>query len=185
TESEFGLISDEFLGYNFEVAYNPGASLNCYFFGHIADRESFQRARQSGGTLSTNPLDDWELLLDEDNTTWGFGVTSDNGGPWRYDVSAYYSESDGNADFTTPPGGRDAVDFNNYEDIELLGVDLQVDYSLGDNSALGFRYLYEDYTINSFNLQGLQNFLPSTLLLVPSFGDYQANVFGLSLKIKI
>lgn len=185
TESVFGLIADEILGYDFEVAYNPGASLNCYLFGNITDRESFQRARQSGGTLSTNPLDDWELLLEEENTLWGFGVTSDDGGSWTFDVSAYYSESDGLADFTTPPGGRDAVDFDNYEDIELLGLDVQIDYNLGDSTALGFRYLYEDYSINSFNLQGLQNFLPSTLLLVPSFGDYEANVFGISLRVRI
>lgn len=185
TESLFGLVSDEIMSANFEVAYNPGANLNCYFFGHLADRESFQRARQSGGTLSTDPLDDWELLLVEDNTTFGFGVTSDAKGPWSLDLNGYYSESDGEADFTTPPGGRDAVDFDNYEDIELLGLDLRVDYNLNEVTALGFRYLYEDYTINSFNLQGLTNFLPSTLLLVPSFGDYEANIFGVYLKLQI
>ncbi len=184
-ESEFGLVSDEILDYNFEIGYTPGAHRNFYVFGQMSDRESFQRARQSGGTLSTNPLDDWAVLLAEDTATFGIGLTSDSGGRWTYDLSAYLSESDGEADFTTPPGGRDGVDFDNYEDIELLGVSLKADYSLNDHASIALRYLYEDYTINSFNLQGLDNFLPSTLLLVPSFGDYQANVFGVSLRFKI
>ncbi len=181
-ESEFGLISDEILGYNFEIGYTPGAHLNFYLFGHTSDRESFQRARQSGGTLSTNPLDDWAVLLAEDTGTYGIGLTSDGDSAWTYDLSAYLSDSDGEADFFTPPGGRDAVGFDNYEDIELLGVSLEADYRLGDRTSLGLRYLYEDYSIDSFNLQGLDNFLPSTLLLVPSFGDYQANVFGVILR---
>lgn len=75
-ESAFGLISDEILQYNVEVGYTPGDNLNFFVFGHRADRDSFQRARQSGATPSTNPLDDWTADLDETTDTWGLGVTS-------------------------------------------------------------------------------------------------------------
>ena len=50
---------------------------------------------------------------------------------------------------------------------------------------VGFLYRYEDYTIDSFNLQGLKVYLPSTLLLVPNDGDYQADVFGLRFRLKL
>jgi hypothetical protein len=50
---------------------------------------------------------------------------------------------------------------------------------------VGFLYRYEDYTIDSFNLQGLKPYLPSTLLLVANDGDYQADVFGLTFKLNL
>ncbi len=183
-ESQFGLISDEILQYNFDLAYSPGEDLNFYLFGHTADRESFQRARQSGGTVSTNPADDWTADLDETVDTLGLGLTAKAKERWDFDLTANWSKSDGSADFESPPGGNPAVtvDFANYEDIELLAFLAHIEYAFNARIALGFHYRYEDYTINSFNLQGLIPYLPSTLLLVANDGDYQANVFGLSLR---
>jgi hypothetical protein len=98
-------------------------------------------------------------------------------------VSANWSDSNGLADFTTPVGGRPAEDIENYEDIELTTVSLKVDYDVSEHAAIGLTYLYEDYTIDSFNLVGLQPFLPSTLLLAANNGNYQADVFGVHLKL--
>ncbi len=182
-ESEFGLLSDDILQVNFEIAYTPGADLNCYLFGHIADREVLQRARQSGATLSTDPLNNWEAAFDEALDTWGFGLRSDRD-RWSWDVSARWSNSDGEADFTTPPGGTPAtaVDFDNYEDIELLAFHLTLDYEIRDNASFGLFYLYEDYTIDSFILQGLQPYISGAFLLAAENGDYEANVLGVNLQ---
>lgn len=183
-ESEFGLVSDEVLQYNFEIAYTPGADLNFYLFGHTADRDVFQRSRQSGGSLSTSPLDNWSVAFNEKLDTWGLGLNAKRD-DWTWDLTGRWSKSDGNADFETPPGGSpsSAVDFGNYEDIELLSGKLQVDYQLHANLAVGLWYLYEDYTLDSFILAGLQPYLPGAFQLDANNGDYQANIVGLRFKL--
>jgi MtrB/PioB family decaheme-associated outer membrane protein len=180
--SEFGLQFDEILSYNFELGYAPGADLNFFLFGHIADREVFQESRQSGGTLSTDPLDNWNVLLNEDTTTWGLGLNKKNESGWSFDLSAHISDSDGEGDFTTPPGGRTAVDFDNYEDIELFSVWLKAAYEINEGVSCGFFYLWEDYTIDSFILQGIVPYLPQSILLAANDGDYEANLFGVNLR---
>ena len=186
-KSEFGLISDELLNYNFELGYTPGAHFNFYLFGHNEDRDVFQRGLQSGSSLSTDPEDAWTAALTEDTMTWGLGLTSESDNGWTFDLSAYLSDTDGEIDFETPPGGSPsaAVDIANYEDIELLTVRLKVDYELNKRVSCGALYLYEDYTIDSFILQGLQPFLAGTLLLLPNEADYQADLFGIYAKFKM
>lgn len=182
-ESQFGLLSDETLQANFEVAYTPGAGFGCYLFGHRADRQVVQRARQSGGSLSTDPRNDWQATLDEVIDTWGLGVNGEKDG-WHWDASGRWSNSDGEADFFTPEGGSpsSATDLDNYEDIELLAFHLKLRYEIREGAAIGFSYLYEDYSIDSFILQGLRPYLPSALQLAASNGDYEGNVFGFNLQ---
>lgn len=190
-ESQLGLISDEILQYNVELGYAPGENLNLYLFGHRADRDTRQRGRQSGGTVSTNPLDDWLVDFDEKTDTWGLGATSRFAEKWSTDISGRWSKSDGFADFTAFPGGaplagrplQQALDFANYEDIELLALIGRLDYQITEQTEAGVFYRYEEYTIDSFIRQGLSNYLPGALLLNPEQGGYQANVFGLELKL--
>lgn len=190
-ESELGLLADEVIQYNGEVSYTPGANLNFYLFGQRADRDVLQRARQSGGTISTRPLDDWGLNADEVNDLWGLGLTSKLAERWSVDVSGRWSRSDGFADFFAFPGGlplasplRTApVDLANYEDIELFSLLGRLDYRLRENATVGFSYRYEDYTIDSFILEGLRNYLPGALLLNAENGDYEASLFALDLTL--
>ncbi len=185
--SEFGLITDETGNFNFELGYTPGANLNFYLFGHNEDRDVFQRNRQSGSTLSTDPEDTWTAAFNEDTMTWGLGLNSKNDSGWTWDLSVHMSDTDGEIDFETPPGGSPsaAVDISNYEDIELVTAWLKVSYELNESVSCGAFYLYEDYTIDSFIRQGLQPFLAGTLLLLGNDGDYKANVFGVHVKLKI
>jgi MtrB/PioB family decaheme-associated outer membrane protein len=188
-ESDFGLIGDEILQYSADLSWAPTEDLGLYLFGHLADREVFQRARQSGATISTNPGDDWTVDLDETTDTIGLALNGSPTDRWRWDISGNWSRSDGEADFASPPGGTqnqtstEPVDFDNYEDIELLAAVLELDYVINPRAEVGLVYHYEDYTIDSFNLEGLRPYLPSTLLLVADDGDYQANVFGLRFRI--
>lgn len=185
--SEFGLVSDEIVNFNFELGYTPGANINFYLFGHNENRDVFQRARQSGRELSTAPEDDWTADLTEDTMTWGLGVNSDPEGAWSWDLSVHRSDTDGEIDFFTPPGGSpsEAVDIDNYEDIELTTAYFKLAYDLNERVSIGALYLYEDYTIDSFILQGLQPFLAGTLLLLPNDGDYQADLFAIYGKFKM
>jgi len=185
-ESILGLIADDTRHYNGEVAYTPSAALSFFVFGDIADRDSLVRSRRSGSTPSADPLDDWQVGFEEANDTWGLGLTADTARRLHWEVSANWSDSDGKADFSTPVGGNNtAEDIEKYEDIELLSLHLKLTCELTERASIGFTYLYEDYTIDSFNLVGLQPYLPSTLLLAAANGDYQADVWGLRLKLKI
>jgi MtrB/PioB family decaheme-associated outer membrane protein len=195
-ESQFGLISDEILQYNAEAAFIPGENLTLFLFGHWADREVFQRSRQSGATPSTNPLDTWMVDFDEDNMTLGAGLTTKFATKFTLDLTANHTESDGFADFTAFPGGlplgppaaglpprTQAQDFENYEDIELTSVLAKLGYKVNDRFSLGFSYLWEDYTIDSFILQDLQFYLPGALLINANNGDYDGQVFRLDLGV--
>lgn len=190
-ESRLGLLDDELFQYNAEVSYTPGDTLTVYLFGQRADRNVFQRARQSGATPSAREIDDWELDADEINDTWGVGATSKFRERWTADVQGRWSHSDGFADFTAFPGGlplagrpvQEAQDIDNYEDIELLALLGRLDYRISDQATAGFIYRFEDYTIDSFILQDLRNYLPGALLLNPNLGDYQANIFGIELRL--
>ncbi|MFL6199779.1 MAG: MtrB/PioB family outer membrane beta-barrel protein [Thermoanaerobaculia bacterium] len=188
-ESELGLLDDEILQYNAEIGYAPGENLNLYLFGHIADRDSFQAGRQSGATVSLNPLDNWTAAMNEVTETYGLGFTTKRA-PWTADLSARYTKSDGDIDFTAFPGGqvlgnppRPVVDIFNYEDVELLAFLARFDYRITPNATAGFGYRWEDYTIDSFLIQGLRNYLPGTLLLNPDYGDYTGSTILLDLSL--
>lgn len=194
-QSALGLVADETLQYNFEISYAPGEGHSLHLFGHRSDRETFQRARQSGSTPSTNPLDDWSVLFDETTDTWGLGWNRKLGSRWRLDLTGRWSRSDGGADFTAQPGGaplappasglpprQQAQDFDNYEDVELLAATLELGYEITGSVGAVFSWLYEDYTIDSFIVQGLRNYLPGAFLLAAENGDYTAHAVSIDLR---
>ena len=185
-ESRFGLVSDEVLQYNAEVNFAVAEGSNFYLFYQRSERQVYQRSRQSGGTLSTNPADDWDVTFDENNDTAGLGFKAAMGDRWDFDVAATWNKSDGLADFYSPPGGTPnlAVGFDDYEDIEIFSARVALDYEITENISAGLDYRYEDYTLDSFLVRGLENYMPAALLLNANYGDYTANVFGLRFKLK-
>ena len=184
-ESRFGLVADEVLQYNAEINFAVTPGSNLYFFYQRSEREVYQRSRQSGATPSTNPLDDWDVTFDEENDTAGIGFSAAMGERWDFDASGTWNKSDGLADFFSPPGGSPnlAVGFDDYEDIEILSARVTVDYAITANLSAGLDYRYEDYTLDSFIVRGLENYMPASLLLNANYGDYTANVVGLRFKM--
>jgi MtrB/PioB family decaheme-associated outer membrane protein len=183
-ESALGLLTNESLQYNAELAYTPGENLTFYVFAQRVDTESFQRARQSGGTLSTNPLDDWTATLTGDFTLLGLGLETRRG-PWTINASTRWSENDGDADLFSPPGGTPdiAIGFDTYDDYELFAVWTGLQYQISPRASAGFSYRYEDYTLDSFLTNGLRNYMPGALLLNAENGDYEASIFGINLNL--
>jgi MtrB/PioB family decaheme-associated outer membrane protein len=184
-KSAFGLVSDDIKAYNAELGYAPNDNLNFYLFGQRSDRDSFQRARQSGATPSTNPLDTWTADLKEITDTAGLGLTSKLAKSFTADVQWNWSKSNGKADLFSPPGGTPdlAFGFDNYEDIELKALLARLDYQINSHMAAGLSYRWEDYTIDSFILQGLRNYLPAALLLNANNGSYKAKVYGVNFSL--
>jgi MtrB/PioB family decaheme-associated outer membrane protein len=191
-ESLHGLQSDEIMSYNLELGWTPREGQNLYLFGSLSDRDVDQKARQSGATVSTNPLDDWSIEFTEVLDTWGLGWTQEFGPKWDSDLQVTWSNDDGKADFTAFAGGAplasprrtEAQDIPNYEDVELLALKWKLQYALSDTAGVGLLYRYEDFTGDSFISQGVTNYLPGALLIAADNGDYTANVFGLFFNLK-
>lgn len=197
-KSEFGLKEDTVDMINLDLSYTPAEGSTFYLFGHVADRDVLQAARQSGATPSVRPLDDWTIAFDEGNDTYGLGWTVALSKKWKLDLSGTYTESDGMADFTATPGGLPlgspgaglpprtaAQDFDNYEDFELLSARAKLDFLVSEHLTFGIWYLYEDYSADSFITAGLTNYLPGALLLAGNNGDYQANLVAVTMKLSL
>jgi len=183
-ESTFGLQRDDTTTYNAELSYAPRESFNFFLFGSRQDRKVEQAARQSGSTPSTNPADSWFADLDETTDTWGGGLVSKFAHRWTLDLTANYSKSDGKADLFSPPGGSPdrAVGFNNYDNVKLFSLVGQLDYQINKSAKASLFGRWEDYTIDSFVLQGLANYLPGALLLDASNGDYRGSILGFAMS---
>jgi MtrB/PioB family decaheme-associated outer membrane protein len=184
-ESEFGLNSYDSVMYNAEVDYTPSEKISLFVFVHRTDAESFQRARQSGGTLSTNPADDWELTLDETTDTIGLGFESRFARTWTGRVQGQWSNSDGDTDFFSPPGGNPnrAEGFPEYDDNEWLVLSGRLGKEITPNVAAGVTYVREEYTTNRFQRDGLSPYLPGSLILNPEDGDYTADIVAVDMRI--
>lgn len=189
-ESELGLQSDDIFQYNAEAAFVPSDALTFYLFGQWADRQTFLLSRQSGSTPSTREIDNWSVEFDESTATLGLGFTTKFAESWTADLSVRRSDSNGDADFTAFPGGLPlgtrpaAQDFSNYEDTELTAVLAKLGYKINNRFSLGLGYLWEDYTIDSFILQDLRNYLPGALLLNGNIGDYEGQVLYFDVGIR-
>jgi len=185
-ESVFGLTDDEITQYNAEYSVSLNDAGSLYIFWNHTDRTNFLSGRQSGGSLSTNPLDDWTADFEELNDTVGLGWMREFGS-WNVDLQGIYNKSDGKVDMFSPPGGTPniAVGFDDYEDIEIFSARIKVDYRILENLSVGVDYIYEDYTYDTFLTRGLTYYMPAALLLNPNFGDYTANVIGLRFKMSL
>jgi MtrB/PioB family decaheme-associated outer membrane protein len=182
-KSLFGLESDDVKTYNAEFSYTPGADRDFFLFGERMDRTTIQNGRVSAAVASTNPLDDWAADLNEITDTWGLGWTEKLNASWKLDVTGNLSRSNGQASFPRPSGANPpGVGFDNYEDVTLLTLLGKLDYALTKATTLGIFYRYDKYSINSFLLQGLQDYLPGALLLNGNNGDYQGSTVGLTMK---
>ena len=179
-ESLFGLQKDDMTDYNAELSYAPGDDLNIFLFGSRQNHTVDQAARQSGATPSTNPLDGWTADLTDATDTWGAGLTAKLATRWTLDLSANWSRTDGKANLFSPPGGSPdvAVGFDNYDDTKLFTLLGRLDYKISPTIKTGLFGRWEDYKIDSFVLQGLQNYLPGSLLLNSNYGDYRGSLVG-------
>ena len=195
-ESAFGLIADEILQYNAEIAYMPGEAATSISSATAPTARPSSAPASRDRRRPTQPLDDWDVDFDEITDTWGLGL--DRGAlarRWTSDVSGPLVAVRRLSPTSSPARGRaagaarrrvpprqEAEDFDNYEDVELLAVSWRLDYQINEAAGGGLLYRYEDYTIDSFILQGLSNYLPGALLINADNGDYRANVFGLDLR---
>lgn len=185
-DEAMGLLSENLHHVNAEVAFTPNERFSLFVFGSRTNRESFQRARQSGGTVSTNPLDTWELTLEEITDTWGVGLHATLADRWTVHVSGSRSDSDGDSRFFSPPGGNPntAESFDEYDDNKWVVYSLGFTFRVNDNVEAGLRLQHDDFVTNRFSRLNLAPYLPGSLILDLDDGDYSADLLMVGLRIR-
>lgn len=176
--SDYGLLRWRTSSLSAEADYSPGDRWSAYLFASVDEVHGFQRGRQSGGTISVNPLDDWTANNTDEAGTLGGGMTfvviAD-----RVDlnVSGRYQKVDGFADLFSPPGGTPDVAFSipQVDDTRIVTVSAEVDYRFVETWEVALGGWLERYRIRDAQTSGSQPYMPGGFFLAENNGDYHGN----------
>jgi MtrB/PioB family decaheme-associated outer membrane protein len=178
-DSDYGLLEWRTSSLSAEADYTPTDRVTAYLFAAIDEMRGFQRGRQSGGTISTNPLDDWEADNSDKASTFGGGVTF-GVIPERVDlhVSSRYQKVDGFADLFSPPGGTPDVAFSipQVDDTRIVSVSAELDYRVMEMWEFAIGGWLERYRIDDAQTSNSQPYMPGGFFLAENNGDYNGNV---------
>lgn len=177
--SDYGLLEWQTNSFSIEADYSPTGRLSAFVFASVDEVRGFQRGRQSAGTISTNPLDDWTAENTDEAQTLGGGVTFTII-PQRVDldVSARYQSVDGFADLFSPPGGTPDVAFSipQVDDTRITTLSAELDYTFIESWELAVGGWLERYRIRDAQTSGSQPYMPGGFFLAENNGDYHGNV---------
>jgi len=192
TESLFGLIRADNEAISAEADYTPREGVNVFAFYTRENIATFQRGRQSGATVSVNPLDDWTSDIEDRVDSFGAGAT------WgvvkeKLDLTLYgnYQKVDGNNDFESPVGGAPQLarrttggitDIPFFDDTKLYTLSAELAYHLTKGFRVGLGGWYEQYTLRDLGTNDitegvvLTNYVPGSFFLAANDSDYKAHV---------
>jgi MtrB/PioB family decaheme-associated outer membrane protein len=175
----YGLIDVKGRSFTVETDYSPGERWDVYGFYSRETFSNFQRGRQSGASLSTNPLDDWTSDVDDKVDSFGAGANVALV-PEKLDfrTSARYQKVNGDNDLASPPGGTPDVAFPiaAFDDTKIWTVSGELDYRVAGPWNLALGGWIEDYEIRDSATTGLRNYVPGSFFLAANDGDYQAKI---------
>ena len=192
TESLFGLIRADNEAISVEADYTPRERVNLFAFYTRENIATFQRGRQSGATVSVNPLDNWTAEIQDKVDSLGAGATF---GLVKEKVdlmlNGSYQRVDGNNDFESPVGGAPELarratggitDIPFFDDTKLYTLSAELSYRLRKGFRLGLGGWYEQYKLRDLNTNDLSegivltNYVPGSFFLAANDSDYKAHV---------
>jgi MtrB/PioB family decaheme-associated outer membrane protein len=180
--SDYGLLEWQTGSFSIEADYSPTDRLSTFLFASVDEVRGFQRGRQSAGTISVNPLDDWTAENTDEAHTFGGGVTFAII-PERIDldVSARHQTVDGFADLFSPPGGTPDVAFSipQVDDTRITTVSAELGYALMTSWELAVGGWLERYRIRDAQTSNSQPYMPGGFFLAENNGDYRGNALYL------
>ena len=176
-----------------DVDFTPTERVNLYGFFGRENNKNWQRGRQSGATVSLNPIDDWFSMVADRVDSYGGGAGVQIL-PEKLSLSATgrYQKVNGNNDITAPVGGAVEVakrplggplGFTAYDDTRILTVSGEMTYTLPKSWAVTVGAWYEEYKIDDANAAPL-NYLPGGLFLNANDGNYHGTVGYLRLSYR-
>jgi MtrB/PioB family decaheme-associated outer membrane protein len=185
-ETRYGLTRAEYETLSADADYTPNDRVTAYAFFTHEKLVNAQRGRQSGATVSTNPLDDWTSDVEDEVDTFGAGATfALVKGTWFLDLSGHHQKANGNNDLFSAPGGAPAagragvggiVDLPFYDDTRLTRVSGELRYAFAKAWSAALGGFLEDYEIADSNADGLLNYVPGSFFLAANDADYRAKV---------
>ncbi len=191
-ENAFGLITSDSESITAEADYTPSDRANVYGFYTRENLSTFQRGRQSGATVSFNPLDNWTSEIADKVDSFGggatFGVVKE-----KLDLKLYgnYQKVDGNNDLVSPAGGvpqnaRAAVGgvigIPFFDDTRIYTFSADLAYKATGQLTLGLGGWYQKYTLQDANSNAategivLANYVPGSFFLAANDHDYEGHV---------
>ncbi|HVQ30274.1 MAG TPA: MtrB/PioB family outer membrane beta-barrel protein, partial [Vicinamibacteria bacterium] len=158
---------------------------NFYAFYTWEDATNAQRGRQSGSTVSFNPLDDWTSDVDDKTNSVGGGINLTLvPQKWTAGLFGRYQKVDGNNEIFAPPGGapyqaRVAVggvqSIPAYDDTKIVALNAELVYRMAKRWSAALGGWFEDYKIDDTNAiaRGI-NYVPGSFFLNGDNGSYRA-----------
>jgi len=145
-----------------------------------------QKSRQSSsGTLSTNPLDNWQARLYDDIYSFD-GSATWHAVPDRlmFISSYFYDRSPGIFRLTNATGTAQDLPTTDYK---RQGVGIEADYTMQENTEFGARWSWEQYDVTDFASEDIPLIFPTTgattaIFLGDSALDYRANAVAVFVK---
>jgi MtrB/PioB family decaheme-associated outer membrane protein len=190
-ETRYGLTEASYDSVSAQLDFSPTERASLWVFYNYEKLVNAQRGRQSGSTVSANPLDDWTSDVNDKTDTFGGGADITlKPDKWFLKLWGQYQKMDGMNDLFAAPGGapanaRTAVggvqDIPLYDDTKLSTVLAEVKYQFAKAWALTLGGFFEDYEIQDSNTKGLANYVPGSFFLAAVDDDYQATVVYLKL----
>ncbi|MEW6455423.1 MAG: MtrB/PioB family decaheme-associated outer membrane protein [Acidobacteriota bacterium] len=157
-KSDYGLKTDDFSLYSFDLSYSIGANSAIYGFYSREEYKGYQGARQTANPpydkISASTLNDWFATLKDTVDTFGGGLnTYLKKDKINFDLSYTYSKADGTSDLYSPPGregtGPDlAANFTKKIDTTTLQtIRARLLWKLRPRFSVALGYWYEQYDL--------------------------------------
>ena len=185
-ESAFGLLSAKFDSLSVDVDFTANENANLYAYYTYEKLADFQVGRQSGGTPSNNPIDNWTSTVDDKTNSVGAGanfvLVPDK---WFLNLSGQFQKVDGNNALFSAPGSAPSLarvgiggvqSIPLYDDMKIATVSAEAKYQFSTDWAVSLGGWFEDYEFKDVATNGLTNYLPASFFLAANDGDYTAKV---------
>ncbi len=185
-QSRYGLTAASYDTFSADVDYTPNERWNVFAFYAYEKNKNAQRGRQSGATLSTNPLDDWTSDVRDKVNAFGAGATVTLvPEKWTFNLLGRYQKVDGNNAISAPQGGAPAASrvtlggvqgISAFDDTELWTINGELRYQFAKQWAAALGGWYDRYVVNDSSSTDLPNYVPGSFFLAANDGSYKAKV---------
>ena len=184
-ESQYGLLSASYETINLEADWSAGERTNVYAFYTHEKQLNAQRGRQSGATVSANPLDNWTSNVNDGVDSVGAGAKFTlKPEKWFLDLFGRYQKVNGNNDIFAPPGGAPAAarpttgvqDISRYDDTKIWSASAELRYQFAKAWTAGLGGWYEEYKIQDAASLTNTYYVPGAFFLAANDGDYKGKV---------
>ncbi len=170
-----GLEEAKYTTFNIDVDFTPSDRTTVYGFYSREDIMDVQDGRQSGGSLTFNPAENWMSTVDDKVDTIGAGLrVSLVPDKWLLSLFYRYQKVDGNNTFTAGAGRGTPEDISDYDDTKLTFFAANLKWSFAEAWAMGLGGFWEKYEIADSQTGNVLNYMPGSFFINANSGDYDS-----------